>query len=231
MTGTIFLDRNTRCWTIFTDSKAALQTLSSLTRRCLQDQLAYNILLQLPRVLYPCHMVCLHWVPSHSGIPGNEAADTPVFQIPYSRIEVSGTVRKGARQFSCSLWARPDCPHSYSHSLDPNMTFRVPIGTSRCHEGVLHLLRLGVAYTRDYLLRIQNVAFPECAVCEAPQTVTHLFRECLIYVMERTKLRFALSLLDNRLLTAAKGLGAWPTQEHSILDSKGSPTFLARLNT
>lgn len=40
-------------------------------------------------------------------------------------------------------------------------------GTPR-DEGVLRRLRVDMAYTKDYLYRIQSVAPPECAVCEAP---------------------------------------------------------------
>ena len=55
---------------ILTDSKAALQSLTSNTH----DQPIYHLLKDLQLLLHECTVV-LQWIPAHCGIPGNERAD------------------------------------------------------------------------------------------------------------------------------------------------------------
>lgn len=102
-------------------------------------------------------------------------------------------------------------------------TFRIPRGTPGRVDGSLHHLRVGVASTR---VPWRPEDCRPYAVCEVPETVNHLFFECLVYERERAGLRHTLSLLDNRPFLTMKVLGTWPTANMAVQSCKALLRFL-----
>lgn len=104
-----------------------------------------------------------------------------VCRVLYFKADISSTVRPIPNEYSTSLWTRPDYHHPQLYFLDLHQTLRVPCGTARRTEGVLHCLRLIVTYTRAHFHRTHSVESPDYAEWETSESVPHLFCECLIY--------------------------------------------------
>ncbi|XP_042147944.1 uncharacterized protein LOC121836800, partial [Ixodes scapularis] len=142
-----------QCWTIFSDSRSALQIIQSSMKNNAYDFLAYQIFCTCHRALQQGHHITLQWIPGHCGVAGNEAADSVAKStsngkkicIPYSRCDTKILVQDVAKGISQNYWMNPHYHHPRLYSLDPQLAFRVPSGLSRQLEAVLHRLRLGVA--------------------------------------------------------------------------------------
>ena len=101
---------------ILTDSKAALQSLTSNT----PDQPVHQLLKDLQLLPHECTMV-LQWIPAHCGIPGNERADRLAKSGSKQPQPRSTTIYQEAQTLLCtsqrSLWRR--ATRSYNPSTDP----------------------------------------------------------------------------------------------------------------
>lgn len=111
----------------------------------------------------------LQWMPSHSGIPGNDPAHaapklrllTPAPSSSTSR--TPGLTQHHRRRRQRHMYFLP-----YDHCqigiinvficLTRYLTYRAPRGLPRRVEGALHRVHLGVAYTTEFSRRIYSVA-------------------------------------------------------------------------
>ncbi|XP_042147151.1 uncharacterized protein LOC120849493, partial [Ixodes scapularis] len=64
-----------RAWSVFTDSKAALQSVQHYLRRGANEQLTFTVVSLCQQAQRAGHQIHFQWIPSHCGVPGNEAAD------------------------------------------------------------------------------------------------------------------------------------------------------------
>lgn len=91
---------------------------------------------------------------------------------------------------------------------------------------MINRLRLGVAYTHNFLHRIGQVATPKCPSCDFIETIHHILCDCVIYDAERTQLKNTLACLDNPPFSATKVLGAWDNPHKEAKATKAIVRFL-----
>lgn len=85
----------------------------------------------------------------------------------------------------------------------------------------------GSAWPIQETTSVVSVTSPELVVFEVPEAGADLFCDCLIYQIKREGHRLPFpSFLYSHPVISIKNLGAWPSQEHSILPSVGLLRFL-----
>lgn len=209
-------------WLILSDSQAALASLKSNEKRSLDSRLLYETLKEHTKASAMNHTIALQWIPGHCNIPGNTAADAAAgrahsnaetIRLPISRNEIRLLLRKMSFELSKEGWFDEKSKRSDLFSIDPGIQLSIPtsLNDNRKFETLLHRLRLGTAFTRHFLYRIQRVSSPQCSCGHPDEDIHHLLLECTKHDSPRSVLRANLSLLDRRPFTLKKILGPWPT--------------------
>ena len=150
---------------ILTDSKAALQSLTSNT----PDQPIHQLLKDLQLLPHECTVI-LQWMPAHGGIPGNERADhlaksgskqlQPMSTSTYQEAKIL------LRNRQKSQWKRATA--DYNPSTDP-------VNRLVGHEQTaIFWLRTGHCGLRAHLKQIGIMDSALCDCKEAEQTVHHI---------------------------------------------------------
>ena len=214
-------------YSIFTaEAVALLQALSYVKFNCIQksvicvDSLSVLLALQAGKSQHPliidsndllhglkeAGQDCLIlWVPSHSGIYGNEVADSQAKQAasnPGLEEEYEVTLqeyqpflRTACHEAFNRLWAgydRPTCLKDIKHEAGQWASSTRVI---RREEIVLCRLRLGhTRLTHSFIL--DRETRPECLQCDRYLTVQHLLLDCLKYVDLRRHLSALCQTLD-----------------------------------
>ena len=225
-----------RLWTIITDSKSSLQSLQIPCLKSPNRQLILEILKMHHDAISQGHTLCLQWVPSHCGVPGNELADAVAadahnsineVQAPYTRTDIKATVNILGKNISKRLWDDAIGHTTQLRTIDPHLTFHVPKGLTRRRQAVLHRIRLKVAYTNHYLHRIGIIDSPNCSNCNTTEDIGHIMLECPDHDTERTHLRTEIKLPLGEDLTLGKILGPWKNEASATLATKALLGFLS----
>ena len=129
--------------------------------------------------------IILCWIPSHSGIKGNENADIAAksalllppsnFKLPYT--DFKPIINKYLFNKWQSVWdtAVDNKPHSIKPSISD---WRPAYRMDRKEEVVLTRLRIGHSYaTHSYLLNGEEQ--PMCIPCDGPFTIKHVLLNCV----------------------------------------------------
>lgn len=199
-----------RKWSIFTDSKAALQCLLSALRRGPQDQLVLEIRQMYHQLVEKGHDITFQWLPGHCGIMGNEQADEAARRahenaakesIPLSRTDAATKLRILARDATRSMWNTPGFRYTRLHRLDPSLRLRIPSGLSRIETTALCRLWLGVSFTNAFACRIGMADSAACDSCDSEETIEHILCHCPRYSSQRQSLVTTLARLDDRPLS------------------------------
>ena len=137
--------------------------------------------------------VILCWIPSHIGIPGNEAADRaakaalelPVTEMPIHYADFKTRIKDHIDLLWQQRWDQQI--HNKLHGLKPDLKGARPsVCANRREEIVLSRLRIGHTYlTHIHLLKRENQ--PECVGCQCPLTVKHILIECADFLQTREK--------------------------------------------
>lgn len=197
-------------WTLFCDSKPALQSLLSPLRRGPHEQLVFQVTEMLQHTGKAGHKISFQWLPSHCGIIGNERADQAArsahdmdqqVPIPLSRTDAARMLHVLARKCTVSQWGGTHFTHPRLHSLDPTLSLRVPPKTCRREATLLYRLWLGVAFTKAYAFRIGMADTAACDHCGHEESIGHILSDCPRYSVERQSLRHALNKLDDQPLS------------------------------
>lgn len=204
-------------WTIFCDSRSALQVVQTYLKPRACEQLVQQIVLLLAEAFHRGHIIKFQWIPSHCGIAGNERADAEArmahsdgafIEIAFSRSDIGALLAHLMQAAMQSHWHDPSHQQDRVCKLDAGSRLHFPSVVVRRHGTLLHRLRLGVAYTKHYLHKIGIESNPNCAQCNTPETIGHLLCACPKYTSERTTLEATVKNLDSRPLSEETLLGA-----------------------
>ena len=165
---------------ILTDSLSCLKALQhpeNLDTRILKLRLKIDSLMTKKQI-------ALVWLPSHTGIDGNELADTAAKEalgleaIKIKKLHYSD-YRKKVREHTHSLWEKRWAAQvgNKLHEIKPKLQPRKPSLLPRKDSVVFTRLKIGhTALTHRYLLAGEEN--PECARCKCRLTVRHVLLEC-----------------------------------------------------
>lgn len=208
-------------WVICTDSKAALDALSSINSRSPAYALVYQVADMIDRAISNGHSLKLQWIPGHSGISGNMEADKlatsahaleRIRGIPFSKTDIKYLIAHHSKEMAVDIWFNEAGRQSTLFVVDPELRFYIPSDIPRKFETMLHRLRLNVAFTREFRYKINEIEDPKCSCGQDVETIEHLFFNCPRFDRNRSQLKVRFDILDKRPFTINKLLGPWPNQ-------------------
>lgn len=129
------------------------------------------------------------WIPSHSGIEGNErvdeAAKEAILEGDITEItthyDLNNRFKKKIKQKWKTKWHQSGTKLSV---IDHTTVITPPVTELRKDLIILRRLRIGHAYfTHNYLLNRESP--PMCPTCDTQMTVQHLITECKQYQPQR----------------------------------------------
>ena len=141
--------------------------------------------------------VVLQWIPSHSGIFGNELADSlaknacnysVITDLSLELDEYLSLVRKTLRDFSLANWYRLKDGTHFS-SIIPDLTRWTWLSSGNRHcDVIMAKLRSGVANLNHFLFRLNSINSPNCIYCiNEVETVKHYLLDCPRHILARNK--------------------------------------------
>lgn len=205
-------------WVIFTDSRAALQALKHSTANSSNPCLILDILATHATAKSRGHDVVFQWVPGHSGLQGNEAADKAAAQghltgvtdvVPFTKSDTRALIRQLGKQEFQQLWQSPAYHYKPLYAIDPFLHNALPCNLPRNFETLLHRLRLNATYTNIQRHKFGLVTSPNCQHCGVPEDNCHIFYECELFDEDRQILINNIQELDNKPFSLERVLGSW----------------------
>lgn len=183
------------------------------------------------------HRISLQSLPGHSGIQGNVVSDAAAKEahnllvsigIPYSRQDGSTAVNTLGWKLQLSAWQDPLRIPLPLPAIDPQCNFQFPRGLQKQTDGVLHRLRLNVAFTGSFLFKIGWADSQLCSVCSVREDIRHVFCYCPQHTTQReTAKRTLVRLLRRNSLELRHFLGPWQNHADAARGTKALLTFLS----
>lgn len=217
-------------WTIFCDSKAALQTLQRASCFSLHEHAQREVKYLHHLAFVSGHRVTLQWLPGHCGILGNQKADeaarrglelrTPR-RIFFTKNDASAMTKVVVLAERNRLWSLPEFHQAFLYCIDPYMRMRLPERLPRRLETLYHRLRLNAAFTNSFLHRIGQTSNPYCDNCGSPETIEHILLECSAYAESRARLQQRIECLQPGPITLSLMLGPFhsPSSQRKALSA------------
>ncbi|XP_045115986.1 uncharacterized protein LOC123507278 [Portunus trituberculatus] len=213
---------------IYTDSLFSLPLLLSR-----HSSSSTAILHTTQRILIHLHTegweLTLQWIPSHTGIRGNEVADTAAkmalsevnitpFPLPLSTAKrLISRVCHSTSDTTLATGLRVTSMGQYRHNSSPQPWVRQQ---SRALDVALTRLRLGHTTFNAHLHCLRLAPDPHCPWCRSvPETIEHFLLQCSRFHSQRVLLRaqlIALGVPTLDLPTLLAAAGVHPTK-HAVL--------------
>ena len=177
-------------FTIFTDSRSALQAIRS--GDCCHPIIS-EILSIIAQLRLASKSICICWVPGHVNISGNEKADEAARQAatsdarPFNRGVPSRDFYPIIKGSLMAFWQRCWEAVDGNKLRDIKPTVR-PWPSSLCRDRRMEvvLCRLRIGHTRlTHKFLMEKRPPPFCMDCIVPLTVKHVIAECPNHAMER----------------------------------------------
>ena len=182
---------------IYSDSKSSVQLLLSIHPSCYRE-LVILTHLRIMHLLASSFSLHIQWVPSHTGIQGNEIADraakfalnqNPITSIPMPE----STLKRHLTRSAYSTWASARMNLIQSTHLgrvrdnpNPHPWAR---SASRALDTALTRLRIGHTGLNHHLHRIGILLIPNCSWCGEDETITHAIIHCIRHHSARSELK------------------------------------------
>ncbi|XP_015432528.1 PREDICTED: uncharacterized protein LOC107188700 [Dufourea novaeangliae] len=206
---TYILESDKDRFTIFTDSEAAIENISKWS----QYYTIQSIQKMIVEIQNKEKYFKLIWIPSHSGLVRNEAADKAAKEackIPYwdDRCKINlPDVKTLVKKLIMNLWntnwntGTPTKLHKIKSNVHeipkyPPMSRKEQVAITRIRTGHSR-------YTHDFLIRKDNP--PECNLCNTQITIQHIILECPKFSPERNRYSIKSDLKTN--LNEANNIG------------------------
>ncbi|KAJ3643602.1 hypothetical protein Zmor_026303 [Zophobas morio] len=185
---------------LFTDSMSALQAFKALFP---VNPLVVRIQEQFQQLRLQSKEILFCYIPSHMGITGNEMADTlakeailsvnskPLIAVP------STDIKSLFRTRIVASWQRKwDTHPSHLRKIQPNVTTRLPLPSTRQGQVLISRLRLGHSrLAHAYLFSLDKVP-PQCTKCKSVPAVEHILLHCTTFQQNRIRWSLLPSLTE-----------------------------------
>ena len=203
------INTRNRNFTIYSDSLSAIQAINNFNH---QSPMIMEIQKDMVQCTNDHKNITLCWVPSHTGIVGNDKADeeakraaagNEAGEYPLPHTDYYPVFRKAVKE----RWQREWDQQGYNklHNIRPSISkWYTSSNKSRKKETVLSRLRIGhTRLTHGFLMAGGYQTY--CEDCIVPLTVEHILIECPEYSQHRRLLR-----QTGEALTIARVLGDNP---------------------
>ncbi|KAM7315802.1 uncharacterized protein ISCGN_005585 [Ixodes scapularis] len=171
---------------LLTDSRCALQKLANA--EC-ADPATTAARQTLSFLLTHGSTVCFQWIPGHTGIKGNERADS-----------LAGEAHLAPRTVPTPPHPQQAALNVHWHLQDSKPKPALPRGAlsglSRAAQTLVRRLRTNTAYTNAFLTKTGTGQHPLCSQCNSAETVEHILCVCPAYETQRAALRKRLGKSD-----------------------------------
>ncbi|GFV00610.1 RNase H domain-containing protein [Trichonephila clavipes] len=152
---------------ILTDSRCSIQYLKYWPK--IMVSIGLDILSKLVRLVQR-KQVCLQWIPSHVGVPGNEAADELAgrgcdLPNPSSTALTHTEIHSFQRNKMNLTWRNPPAHHCYA-SKSPGLS--IQCRSSRAHQTTLARLRSGHLRSKTFVQGLKSFFTCPCSLLASP---------------------------------------------------------------
>ena len=176
---------DSRCVVIFTDSLSSAISLGAGKSNCRQGLIndIINIVMQITD-----RTVILVWIPGHSGIRGNDIADSKAkeaLNCPTVQTELNAEEREvfeSVDSYIIKKWQRAwdsSLTGNHNRTISPIVSCTSKYSNiSRLKETIISRLRLGKCLLNAYLKVIGKHATGLCTTCGVSETIEHYLLHC-----------------------------------------------------
>lgn len=192
---------------ICSDSTSALLCLDIKKSETRQD-IIIEILQLLQNLEQKNKIVEFVWVPAHSGVEGNEAADRLAktvmakerieMKIRYSRAELKSVIKKGIHKKWQISWDNEQ-KGRHLYAIQPKVGQILKSWGSRKEDCILSRIRIGHTGLNATLHMIGKHPTGLCDGCGERETVEHVIISCNKYTEERNMLINDLQINDEQI--------------------------------
>jgi len=179
------MSQNWHSFTVITDSRSSVQAINKYNSNNVIVQTIQDMIIDNNLKLELC------WVPSHVGVPMNEAADVGARQAskrpPTITMIPRNDLKSQIRKISLSKW-KNGWQAVDNNKLRTVMEELTPLTNCSCSnrewERALCRMRIGHSHiTHGFLMEKKQA--PYCEDCIVPLTMAHILAECPNYIAQR----------------------------------------------